>query len=268
MKKKLNLVDHPPPNPVLASNKTQYMPFKEVFKTEFSKKPPVLPQPKIKKPDKSLHPGFQLSVDKIRDIIKCRDCGQPRVVYSRYGLGGTGERKLTKTLDNLCSKNEFHCGKDLSSLFTKDAHLNTKIVTVDRRLACGQSVEWQYYSAKKVHGAENNTLGICAFCGCTLVDSLTKQLQTLLTQGDKVLPNCGKATCLQSNPKANFKDGWTVTKKRERKRIRRPDLDSADAKKKKVKLNKPKPKKPKMKPKPKPRKKPNQSRKRKRGEHN
>ena len=170
------------------------------------------------------------------------------MVYSRYGLGGTGERKLTKTLDNLCSKNEFHCGKDLSSLFTKDAHLNTKIVTVDRRLACGQSVEWQYYSAKKVHGAENNTSGICAFSDCTLVDSLPNQLQTLLAQGDKVLPKCGKATCLQSNPKANFKDGWTVTKKRERKRIRRPDLDSADAKKKKVKLNKPKPKKPKMNP--------------------
>ena len=63
--------------------------------------------------------------------------------------------------------------------------LLVKIVTVDRRLACAQNVEWQNYSTNKVHGAENNTSGICAFCGCTLVDSLPNQLKTLLAQGDK-----------------------------------------------------------------------------------
>ena len=175
-------------------------------------------------------------------------------------------------MDNLRAKNELYCGKDLSSLFTKDDHLNTKKVTIDRRLVCGQRLEWQYYLAKKAHGAENNPLGICAFCGCTLTDSLTNQLRAWLAQGDKVLPNCGKATCLQSNPKANFKDGWTVTKKRQRKRIRQPDLDPANPKSKKVKLNKPKPKKRKkkseMQPKPKLRKKPNKSKKRKRGQDN
>ena len=73
-------------------------------------------------------------------------------------------------------------------------------------------------------------------------------MQTLLAQGDKVQPNCGKASCLQLNPKANFKDGWTVTKKRKRER----NLDS-DLPKGKKRKSKPKPQKPKPKPrKPKP----------------
>ena len=191
----------------------KYKPFREVFKTELSQKPPVLPAPpSAKKHNKSVHPGFQLSVDKIRDVIKCRDCGQPRVVYSQYGLGGAGARSLTKKIGNLRLKNEFHCGMDLSNLFTKDTHLNTKAVTVDRRRSCGQSVEWQYYTANEKIGKEEHPLGICAFCGCNLKQSLTKNMQTLLAQGDKVQPNCGKASCLQLNPKANFKDGWTITK--------------------------------------------------------
>ena len=183
-------------------------------------------------------------MDKIRDVIKCRDCGQPRVVYSQYGLGGRGARSLTKKIGNLRLKNEFHCGMDLSNLFTKDTHLNTKAVTVDRRRACGQSVEWQYYTANEKIGKEENPLGICAFCGCNLKQSLTKNMQTLLAQGDKVQPNCGKASCLQLNTKANFKDGWTVTKKRKRKR----NLDS-DLPKGKKRKSKPKPRKPKPKPK-------------------
>ena len=97
--------------------------------------------------------------------------------------------------------------------------------------------------------------------GCTVSDSLTRELKTLLAQGDKVQPNCGKVTCLQSNPKENFKDGWTVTKKRKRKRIKDSNLDSIDPKKKK-----PKSKKPKLNPKPrlKPPKKPRKTKKRKR----
>ena len=50
--------------------------------------------------------------------------------------------------------------------------------------------------------------------GCTVSDSLTRELKTLLAQGDKVQTNCGKVTCLQSNPKENFKDDCTVTKKK------------------------------------------------------
>ena len=112
---------------------------------------------------------------------------------------------------------------DLSNLFTKDTHLNTKAVTVDRRRSCGQSVEWQYYTANEKIGKEEHPLGICAFCGCNLKQSLTKNMQTLLAQGDKVQPNCGKASCLQLNPKANFKDGWTVTKTKSK---RKSNLDS------------------------------------------
>ena len=43
-----HLVNHPPPNPVLASNKMLYMPFKELFKTEHSKKASVWSKPNIK----------------------------------------------------------------------------------------------------------------------------------------------------------------------------------------------------------------------------
>ena len=68
------------------SSGKKYKPYKYAFKTELSKAPPVLPKaPKSPgKPDKKLHPGFQMS------FAKCNECGKPRVVYSKLKLGING----------------------------------------------------------------------------------------------------------------------------------------------------------------------------------
>ena len=102
----------------------------------------LLPKPDIKNLTKVyiLH-GFQLTVNTVKDILKCRNCSQPRLVYTGYSLGGVGAKTLNKNLDNLRLNNEFYCGMILSTLFVKDSNLNTKKVTVDRRLACDQNVE-------------------------------------------------------------------------------------------------------------------------------
>ena len=68
-------------------------------------------------------------------------------------------------------------------------------------------------------------VAICAFCAGQLCTTQIQKLKTLLNQGDKVLPNCGKQACLKLNPKANYDNGWTVTKKQVRKR-RAPDPNS------------------------------------------
>ena len=81
--------ENPPPSPVMEPSGKKYKPYKDVFKTELTKAPPVLPKapksPGI--PDKKLHPGFQMSLDKVRVFAKCNECGKPRVVYSKLKLG-------------------------------------------------------------------------------------------------------------------------------------------------------------------------------------
>ena len=133
-------------------------------------------------------------------------------MYSRYKPSGNGSRALEKTLNNLQSKHELNCGTNISTLFEKDSHLKTKVVTVDRRLSCTEKIEWQYYHCVDEIGGWEHDLGICAFCGHDLTVSQMNQLKTLIAKGDRVLPNCGQKTCLQMNPKANFGNGWTVLK--------------------------------------------------------
>ena len=98
--------------------------------------------------------------------------------------------------------------------------------------------EWQYYHAHDTIGNVNTTFGICAFCGCELKNAEIEQLQNLIKDGSKVSPSCGKPHCLRLNPKANFKDGWTVKKKQQRKR--KASASAAKPKAKKKKIEKPK----------------------------
>ena len=158
------------------------------------------------------------------------------------------------------SKREFHCRTDISE-FIKDKDLKTKVVTADKRLTCNHRVEWQYYHAHDTVGNVNKTFGICAFCGCELKNAEIELLQSLIKDGSKVSPCCGKTHCPRLKPKANFKDGWTVKKKQERKRKasgarpnskvkkskqdrkRKPSVPKANPKAKKKKIEKPKTKK-------------------------
>ena len=145
-------------------------------------------------------------------------------------------------------------GTDISE-FIKNAELKMKVVVVDKRLTCNHRVEWQYYHAHKTIGNENNPIGICSFCACELQTSETEELKEHIKDLSRVSPSCGKTHCLRLNPKANFKDGWTVKKKQSHKRKVSANKPSSQAKKRKK--SKPKPKKPKPKPKktkPKPKK--------------
>ena len=95
----------PPPNPVLSEDKHKYLPFDRVFKTELSKKTPVLPVGESgNKTDKKLKPGFQLKLDSVRNILTCSDCGLPRLVYSKYKLSGNGSRDLVQILGQIESE--------------------------------------------------------------------------------------------------------------------------------------------------------------------
>ena len=101
---------------------------------------------------------------------------------------------------------------DLSDHVKNSKYLTTKVVAVDRRNTCCHRVESLYYTHVNSSAKSEDPLGICAFCGCALQPSQTEKLKELLTKGDRVHPNCGKQSCLKLNPKANFKDGWTVKK--------------------------------------------------------
>ena len=90
-----------------------------------------------------------------------------------------------------------------------------KNVTTDRRLSCGNPIEFAYYT---VQHKVNGTVGRCAFCADKLDKATTKTVKTLLDKECKVVPSCGKEVCLSMNPKANFQNGWTVKMKQTRKR--------------------------------------------------
>ena len=146
---KKELEENPPPSPVMDSSGKKYKPYKDVFKTELSKAPPVLPKaPKSPgKPDKKLHPGFQMSLDKVRGFAKCNECGKPRVVYSKLKLDGNDVLYFEQKLGHIQSENEFNCGTAISSFFKKMQSIVTKIVIVDRRLSCNSGIEYQYYQS-------------------------------------------------------------------------------------------------------------------------
>ena len=114
------------------SSGKKYKPYKDVFKTELTKAPTVLPKapksPGI--PDKKLHPGFQMSLDKVRGFAKCNECGKPQVVYSKLKLGGNDILYFKQKLGNIQSKDEFNCGTAISSFSKKRQSIATKIVTL------------------------------------------------------------------------------------------------------------------------------------------
>ena len=205
------------------SSGKKYKPYKYAFKTELSKAPPVLPKaPKSPgKPDKKLHPGFQMSLDKVRGFAKCNECGKPRVVYSNLKLGGNDVLYFKQKFADIQSKDEFNFGTAISCFFKKGQSIATKIVTVDRRLSCNSGIEYQYYQSVYKMGSTEQQLDLCAFCGTTLSASDASKLKKLLAEGHKVLPSCGAKDCLGMNPKANHLNGWTLTEKQTRKRKRK-----------------------------------------------
>ena len=203
------------------SSGKKYKPYKYAFKTELSKAPPVLPKaPKSPgKPDKKLHPGFQMSLDKVRGFAKCNECDKPPVVYSKLKLGGNDVLYFKQKLGNIQSKNKFNCGTDISSFFKKRQWIATKIVTVDRLLSCNSGIKYQYYQSVYKMGSTEQ-LDLCAFCGTTVSASDSSKLKKLLAEGHKVLPSWVTKDCLGMNPKANQLNGWTLTEKQTRKRKR------------------------------------------------
>ena len=154
---------------------------------------------------------------------------------------------LSESSTTFSQKNEFCYGKDLSVHFKKSKNLNTKNVTVDRRLSCQKPIEWQYYSANKKLGSDKTPLGLCAFCGKGLNVSQTKLVQECLKRGDRVIPSCGHQACLKANAKANFANGWKIIPKRTRKREPGGDREHKAKRRRTSKPKKPKPKKPKPK---------------------
>ena len=94
-------------------------------------------------------------------------------------------------------------------------------ITVDRRLSCNSSIEYQYYQSVYKMESTEQQLDLCAFCGSTLSASDASKLKKLLAEGHKVLPSCGAIDCLGMNPKANHLNGWTLTEKQTRKRKRK-----------------------------------------------
>ena len=134
-------------------------------------------------------------------------------------------------------KREFVCGYDIKPLFHNHEECKTKLYTVDRRKSCSDPVEKVYYQYAIKEGCTKTPLGICAFCAAQLSTSQIQKLKTLINQGDKVLPNCGKQACLKMNPKSNYDNGWTVQKKQVRKRKAaqdaRKEKDAEKAKKNK-----------------------------------
>ena len=163
---KKELEENPLPSPVMDASGKKYKPYKDVFKTEISKAPPVLPKaPKSPgKPDKKLHPGFQASLDKVRGFAKYNECGKPRVVYSKLKLGGNDVLYVKQKLGNIQSKDEFNCGTAISSFSKKRQYTASKIVTVDWRLTCNSGIEYQYYQSVYKMGSTEQQLDLCAFC--------------------------------------------------------------------------------------------------------
>ena len=73
----------------------------------------------------------------------------------------------------------------------------------------------------------------CAFCNMELSKHDTEILNTHLSQGSQVNPNCAEVSCLKLNPRANFKDGWTLKLSKKRKRENGAQSKSKKKKKKK-----------------------------------
>ena len=65
---------------------------------------------------------------------------------------------------------------------------------------------------------EHNQRNVCAFCTSELTSLYAEEVKELLDKDSKVTPNCGATECLKMNPRANYKNGWTVHSKRKSKR--------------------------------------------------
>ena len=113
------------------------------------------------------------------------------------------------------------------------AELSTKVVTIDRRLSCKDPIEYQYYRLDKEKMGEKHQRNVCAFCNMELSKHDTEILNTHLSQGSQVNPNCAEVSCLKLNPRANFKDGWGLKLSKKRKRENGAQSKSKKKKKKK-----------------------------------
>ena len=91
---------HPIPNPILQTDGKKYKSFEAIWKSEESKKPPVLPLSKnSKQKNKALHLGFQIGTGLIRGSVICSKCSKPRLVFSQYRISGNGQRDLDEKLN-------------------------------------------------------------------------------------------------------------------------------------------------------------------------
>ena len=142
--------------------------------------------------------GFHPSSDKVREVLRCVDCGKRRLVYSQYKPGGQGLLKLRKKLDSFASLNEFKCGDDISALFKDDVELKTKHIKVDGRLDCSDPISVQLYDSDNPLNTSREL--ICAFCVAPLKPSGAKTLQNLIKDPNmRVVPSCESRACLTLN---------------------------------------------------------------------
>ena len=90
--------------------------------------------------------------EKAREVISCKDCLRPRVIY--------GDKKLWKIEEHMISRHTetifYRCGVPL---FAEDQPLSGKVVT-RCMLKCSDPVELLYFSSKKFPSC-------CYWCGVT-----------------------------------------------------------------------------------------------------
>ena len=138
---------------------------------------------------------------------------------------------------------------------TSDVELKTKNITVDRRLDCSKPISFVFYDSD--NPLESSQEAICAFCAIPLKASSISELENLIKNPKmRVIPSCESGSCLSLNPKANYKNGWTVKEKQTRKRRAQGPERQAPPKKKRPVARKPKKRKRNSKPQPKKKKRP------------
>ena len=144
------------PTPVLNNGTGRYKPFRSVYRTEESLKPPQLPKSNkvIEKEWKRiLKPPIIPKVTHVRILKKCDECSKPRCIFSQYALSGKLSRKLTVKISEL---HGFHCGMDLKKAI--DDGLSKKVIFIDRRNVCESPVENLVYRTKQAN------MYVCGWC--------------------------------------------------------------------------------------------------------
>lgn len=141
------------PAPLLDRTKEHYKKFEEVYGSVPDEKDrPSMTFSKELTEEDNLHKEMLVS-QKVRAIIKCAMCNNPRCIYVNAKLTGN----IKANVDYLISEGEYACG----GTFADDESYLRQSGIVRRQLTCGSQIETAYFSSKIALPT------ICCHCGGT-----------------------------------------------------------------------------------------------------